>query len=105
MGLRPTQVDEKASVASAPEGRHENSPGPKPWVDRRREVLSPGGATEMSPKILKEIGSVFDHAAKPTRSMGFSHCVSTCSLKKLSRFSEGAAAFRLLKYRKIARRL
>jgi hypothetical protein len=36
---------------------------------------------------------------------GFSVCVRTCFLKKLSRFSGGAAAFRLLKCRKTLRRL
>ena len=67
MGLRRTQMNENTSAASAPEGRHENSPGRQPWVGRREEALSPGGAAEISSKILKGIERVFDRAARATK--------------------------------------
>jgi primosomal protein N' len=76
MVLRPTQVDENACAASAPEGPKENSPGPgSPRTGLRsrgggqakrspgkgqQKAESPVGATEISPQILKVIGSVFD---------------------------------------------
>jgi primosomal protein N' (replication factor Y) len=78
MVLRPTQVDENACAASAPEGPKENSPGPgSPRTGLRsrgggqakrspgkgqQKAESPVGATEISPQILKGIGSVFDRA-------------------------------------------
>ena len=73
MGLWPTQVDGNASVASAPEGRHENSPGRQPWVDGRTEAPCPGGAAEISPKISKELFGIFNRAEyAPTIVGGFS---------------------------------
>jgi hypothetical protein len=56
MGLRPTQVDENASAASAPEGPKENSPGQAKRSPGKgqQKTKSPVGATEIYPRILKE---------------------------------------------------
>jgi replication-associated recombination protein RarA len=74
MGHQPTQVDENASAASAPEGPKENSPGQAKRSPGKgqHKAKSPGGATEISPQILKGIGSVFDRAASATTKEGAS---------------------------------
>ena len=74
MGLRPAQVDENATAASAPEGPKENSPGQakrRPGKGQQK-IESPVGATEMPPPILEGIGSVFDRAASAATKDGAS---------------------------------
>jgi 23S rRNA (uracil1939-C5)-methyltransferase len=72
MGIRPTQVDESASAASAPEGPKENSPGlaKRSPGKEQQKAESPVGATEISPQIIKGIGGIFDYAAGRLKSTG-----------------------------------
>jgi len=72
MGLRPTQVIENASAASAPEGPKENSPGQAKRSPGKgqQKIKSPVGATEISPRILKGIESVFERAESAAKPMG-----------------------------------